>query len=107
MYVVATPQVHDLPAHAPQSHYPTLMFVMRFCYLVKRTYDHVRTMDATVMSGHVAVIAWKLGLVKLWQKTVLRHYIAKRKRVERPPPVPRTRQAGPSTDTEVPESAAS
>ena len=82
-----------LPTHMPQTHFPALMLAMRFMYLVKRATDHLRYMDLTVLSGGSAVLAWKAGLLRLWQRIVLPRYAASRREVEKPPPAVRAPSA--------------
>jgi anaerobic magnesium-protoporphyrin IX monomethyl ester cyclase len=78
-----------MPYQMPQPHYPGLMLIMRFCYLITRMSHHLRVMDLTVMSNRSAVIAWRTGLLTLWQKVVLPRYAAARSLIEKPPPVVR------------------
>jgi radical SAM superfamily enzyme YgiQ (UPF0313 family) len=61
-----------LPTHLPQKTYPTAMLAMRFLYLAKRGADHLLLLDLAVLSGLPAYLLWKLGLVRLWQKLVVR-----------------------------------
>ncbi len=79
-----------LPSHMPQPLYPGLLVLMRFLYLSKRAADHLLYLDLSVLSGHLPVLGWKLGILRLWQMIVLPRYAARRSRVERP--VPRTRE---------------
>jgi anaerobic magnesium-protoporphyrin IX monomethyl ester cyclase len=72
------------PSHVSQAHYPTLMFLARFCYLAKTAVHHLSSLDLTVISGRSAVLFYKLGLARLWQKFTLPIYAARRRRVERP-----------------------
>ena len=74
----------------PQRHYPALMLLMRLLYLMKRASDHLLSFDLTVASGRSAVLAWRLGILKLWQKVMLPRFAARRSRVELPPPARRT-----------------
>lgn len=74
-----------LPTHMPQKHYPALMFTARFLYLAKRAVDHLRTMDLTVTSGTTAALLWKLGIVGLWQKHILKRFVLARSEAEVPP----------------------
>jgi radical SAM superfamily enzyme YgiQ (UPF0313 family) len=91
-----------LPSRMPQRHYPGLMLLMRFCYLVVRASHHLRAMDLTVMSGNLSVAAWKCGFLRLWQKIVLPRYAAARRRIEQP-----VRRAQPVQQAAVQESPVS
>ncbi len=79
-----------LPTHMEQRHYPVLMLLMRLLYLVKRASDHLFYFDLTVASGRSAVLAWKLGILKAWQKIMLPRFAARRAQVQRPPPARRS-----------------
>src|SRR5262249_6069541 len=69
---------------------PGLMLLMRLLYLMKRASDHLFYLDLTVASGRSAVLAWKLGVLKVWQRIMLPRFAARRAQVERPPPARRT-----------------
>ena len=73
-----------LPSNTPQRHYPTLMFVMRFLYLVVRALHHIRALDLTILSGDISVLAWKSGVLRVWQKVVLPKYAKARSRIKKP-----------------------
>jgi anaerobic magnesium-protoporphyrin IX monomethyl ester cyclase len=80
----------SLPTHMPQTHYPTLMLMMRLLYLIKRASDHLLYLDLTVASGRSAVLAWKLGILQVWQKVMLPRFAARRSKIELPPLARRT-----------------
>ena len=79
-----------LPTQMPQTHYPTLMLLMRLLYLMKRASDHLLYLDLTVASGRSAVLAWKLGVLQVWKKVMLPRFAASRSQIELPPPARRT-----------------
>ncbi len=79
-----------LPTHMPQPHYPVLMLLMRLLYLMKRASDHLLYLDLTVASGRSAVLAWRLGVLQLWQKVMLPRFAARRSKIELPPSARRT-----------------
>jgi radical SAM superfamily enzyme YgiQ (UPF0313 family) len=65
-----------------QKEYPRIAMVLRTAFLSKRALQHLRFMDFSIIPGKAGYIAWRLGLVGLWQKHV-------RHRPERPAPRPR------------------
>ena len=79
-----------LPTQMPQTHYPVLMLLMRLLYLMKRASDHLLYLDLTVASGRSAVLAWKLGVLQVWQKVMLPRFASRRSKIELPPPARRT-----------------
>lgn len=80
-----------LPTHMEQRHHPALMLLARLLYLVKRGTDHLLFLDLTVASGQSAVWAWKVGVLRLWQKWMLPRFAANRRQVA--PPAPRNPKA--------------
>lgn len=80
------------PSHVPQTHYPTLMMLMRFLYLAKRALDHILFWDFTVLSGKPATWAWKIGITRFWHKHLFPRYVPK------PAPAP----AAPAGETSTP-----
>jgi hypothetical protein len=72
----------------PQREYPRVGLVLRTLYLAKRAFDHARFMDFSITTGWSGWIAWRLGIVDLWQRRLKR----------RPPrPAPPVRTTTPAT----------
>ncbi len=65
------------PSVAPQRRYPLLMLIVRFFYLAKHAADHLLSLNLTVLSGWPIYVLWKLGIVGLWQRFVVRRRIAR------------------------------
>lgn len=57
-----------LPSCHDQRHYPRLLLVLRFLYLSRRAFDHLRFMDFTVLTGRAGYLLWQTGIIGLWQK---------------------------------------
>lgn len=73
------------PSIEEQPMYPLLAIVLRFLYLSKRSLAHLRFMDFSNLPGRSGWFAWKLGLVRFWQ----RHLVpAHPRRDRRPQPEP-------------------
>ena len=52
----------------PQPTYPRLGTVLRIAYQAKRVLDHLRFMDFSIIPGWSGYVAWRVGLVRFWQK---------------------------------------
>jgi radical SAM superfamily enzyme YgiQ (UPF0313 family) len=52
----------------PQPEYPVLGNVLRTMYQAKRVVDHLRFMDFSIIPGWSGYVAWRTGLVGLWQR---------------------------------------
>ena len=63
-----------LPVHTKQKQYPILFFLCRTGYLIKREIDHIRFMDFSYIPGNMGYYFWKLGIIKFWQKNVLKQF---------------------------------
>ena len=61
------------PVQTEQKYYPVLFRISRSIYYFKRSFDHIRFMDFSVLPGKVGYILWKFGIIKFWQ-----HFICKR-----------------------------
>ncbi len=48
--------------------YPTLGFILRILYLSRRAFSFLRFMDFSVITGRSGYVAYKLGLVRLWNR---------------------------------------
>ena len=72
------------PVHTKQKQYPILFFLCRTGYLIKREIDHIRFMDFSYIPGNMGYYFWKLGIIKFWQKNVLKqfHLPEKEKKLE-------------------------
>jgi len=62
------------PVQTEQTKYPILFFIARLSYLIKKATDHIRFMDFSVLPGKPGYWLWKLGIIKFWQRYVLKHY---------------------------------
>ena len=62
------------PVHTKQPHYPILFFVVRMAYLMKRTFDHLRFMDFSIIPGKTGYYLWKFGIINFWQRFMLKRY---------------------------------
>jgi len=56
----------------PQPLYPRLGMVLRTLYLSKRVLNHLRVMDLSITPGRTSYLLWRLGLVRFWQRWVVR-----------------------------------
>ena len=76
------------PVLSPQKHHPYLLAVCRAVFLVRRFFDHLKFMDFTVITGNkIVYLAWKVGLVKFWQKHILAKFVPSLGSVILPPEV--------------------
>jgi anaerobic magnesium-protoporphyrin IX monomethyl ester cyclase len=86
----------------PQKEYPRLALVLRTIFLARRALGHLRRMDFSLIPGRTGYFAWKLGLVRLWNRWFNR-------RLPRPAPPPPRRVVAPLAEAEgltvVPASA--
>jgi radical SAM superfamily enzyme YgiQ (UPF0313 family) len=55
-----------------QAEYPRLAIVLRALYLAKRAGFHLRQMDFSIIPGRTGYLAWRFGLVRLYQRRFLR-----------------------------------
>ena len=62
------------PVHQKQSTYPILFWITRMLYLIKRAYNHLRFMDFSILPGKPGYILWKIGVIRFWQKFMLKNY---------------------------------
>jgi len=62
------------PVQEKQSSYPILFWLTRIIYLVKRAYTHLRFMDFSILPGSTGYILWKIGVIKFWQRFILKRY---------------------------------
>ena len=62
------------PVHNKQPRYPILFAFVRTFYYIKRTFDHLRFMDFSVLPGKPGYFLWKFGVIKFWQRFVLKRY---------------------------------
>ena len=73
---------HAQASSTPQKEYPRIAIILRTLYLSKRALTHLRRMDFSMTPGWSGYIAWRLGIVGMWEKRL--------KRMPRPaPPQPR------------------
>ncbi len=52
----------------PQPEYPKLGMALRTIYQAKRVTDHLRFMDFSIIPGWTGYVAWRTGLVRVWQR---------------------------------------
>ena len=57
----------------PQQLYPRIGMVLRTLYLTKRVLGHLRVMDLSITPGKISHWLWRLGVVGLWQRWLVRH----------------------------------
>ena len=57
-----------------QPEYPRLGIALRSMYIGKRIFDHLRFMDFSVIPGWGGYVAWRVGIVRLWNRRVVCHY---------------------------------
>ncbi len=62
------------PVHEKQASYPILFWLTRMTYLVKRAYNHLRFMDFSLLPGKPGYVLWKIGVIKFWQRFMLKRY---------------------------------
>ena len=62
------------PVHQKQSTYPILFWITRMLYLIKRAYNHLRFMDFSILPGKPGYILWKIGVIRFWQRFMLKNY---------------------------------
>lgn len=56
----------------PQPLYPRLGMLLRTLYLTKRVLGHARVMDLSITPGKTSWWLWRLGVVRLWQRWLVR-----------------------------------
>lgn len=61
-----------------QPRYPGILFVVNALYWIKRGLAHVWFMDFSVLPGKVGWWLWRLGIIKFWQKVVLKNPLSLR-----------------------------
>lgn len=54
-----------------QQMYPVRAGLLRAIYMIKRGLDHMRHLDFSTIPGYAGYIAWKVGLVQFWWKSVI------------------------------------
>ena len=73
------------PVTTKQTLYPILFPLVRIVYLMKRGFDHLRFMDFSILPGKSGYYLWKLGIIKFWQRFILKRYdLSKNKDVKLP-----------------------
>jgi anaerobic magnesium-protoporphyrin IX monomethyl ester cyclase len=55
-----------------QKLYPRLGHVLRTAYLSRRALSHLAKMDFSAIPGRSGYIAWRIGLISLWRKRVVK-----------------------------------
>jgi anaerobic magnesium-protoporphyrin IX monomethyl ester cyclase len=68
--------------------YPRLGLMLRAAYLGRKVINHLRYMDFSLIPGSSGYVAWRLGLVRLWQRRI-------RRRLPRPAPPERRARTSP------------
>jgi len=74
---------HAKPASEPQRTYPVLLFVTRTLYYLKRAYNHLTSLDFSVLQGSWGYRLWKLGILGAHHRKQLRKI---EKKLQRPLP---------------------
>ena len=67
---------HVKPYHQKQPEFRLLLILVRFLWMLKRTIDHVRFMDFSVIPGRIGWYFWKLGIIKFWHKKIKKPYVS-------------------------------
>jgi len=62
------------PSHEPQRHHYVLMIFLRLLYLTKRAFFHLRVLDFTNLPGLPGYILWRLGIIRWWQRHMVRRF---------------------------------
>jgi radical SAM superfamily enzyme YgiQ (UPF0313 family) len=62
------------PVHHKQPKYPIIFALSRMAYLVKRAIDHLRFMDFSTLRGKTGYFLWKTGVIRFWQRYILKRY---------------------------------
>jgi len=68
------------PVTAEQMHYPLLNRFLRFGYFMRKGVDHLRQMDFAHTPGRFGYVLYKLGVIRLWKRHLVRHYEPERVR---------------------------
>lgn len=71
-YKKLRPKIHRVMKE--QTQYPILFKIFRISYLIKRGLDHLRFMDFSVLPGKTGYFLWKIGVIKFWQRHILKRY---------------------------------
>ncbi len=58
----------------PQPEYPKLGLLLRSVYFAERARHHLAHMDFTTIQGAAGYVAWRAGLIKLWQQHLAPKY---------------------------------
>ena len=72
------------PVQQKQVSYPILFWLTRMTYLVKRAYNHLRFMDFSLLPGKPGYVLWKIGVIKFWQRFMLKRYHLPREKSKYP-----------------------
>jgi radical SAM superfamily enzyme YgiQ (UPF0313 family) len=62
------------PVQEKQPNYPILFWLTRMIYLVKRAFSHLRFMDFSILPGSTGYFLWKIGVIRFWQRFMLKRY---------------------------------
>jgi len=62
------------PMGERQPTYPTLLTFLRLLLLSKRAWSHLRVMDFSVITGRTAEMLSRLGIVRWWQRHLVRRF---------------------------------
>ena len=63
----------------PQKTHPFLLLISRLMYIAKHAFAHLRFMNFSVIVGRSGYVAWRLGIVNMWNKYVNPKLIIHRK----------------------------
>jgi anaerobic magnesium-protoporphyrin IX monomethyl ester cyclase len=84
LFSVLLRRVHA--SSTPQPLYPRLGLVLRAAYLAKKVLNHLRFMDFSLIPGWSGYVAWRSGMVRLWQRRVTRRLPRPTRPASRPAP---------------------
>jgi len=62
------------PIQNKQPSYPIFFVFARAVYYIRRSFDHLRFMDFSVLPGKSGYILWKFGIIRIWQRFILKRY---------------------------------
>ena len=62
------------PVQTKQKQYPILFYFVRMVYLFKKGFDHLSSMDFSVLPGKPGYYLWKFGVISFWRRFILKKY---------------------------------
>lgn len=61
-------------AYGENKHYTIVGFIAMWMYVLKRALDHLLFMDFFILPGKIGWVFWRLGIIGLWNKKILKNY---------------------------------